>query len=69
MNRAETTAMLSALVEKRLDSRTSYWAREVSFDRGTPNWRRIDYVGVNLPDLTVGASVLSAEMIASGTAT
>lgn len=24
---------------------------------------------VNLPDLTVGASVLSAEMIASGTAT
>lgn len=25
--------------------------------------------GVNLPDLTVGASVLSAEMIASGTAT
>ena len=45
MNRAETTAMLSALVEKRLDSRTSYWAREVSFDRGTPNWRRIDYVG------------------------
>lgn len=46
MNRTETTAMLSALVEKRLDSRTSYWAREVSFDRGTPNWRRIDYVGV-----------------------
>lgn len=25
--------------------------------------------GVNLPDLAVGASVLSAEMIASGTAT
>ena len=45
VNRVETTTMLSALVEKRLDSRTSYWAREVSFDRGTPNWRRIDYVG------------------------
>lgn len=27
------------------------------------------YLRVNLPDLTVGASVLSAEMIASGTAT
>lgn len=26
-------------------------------------------IAVNLPDLTVGASVLSAEMIASGTAT
>lgn len=45
MNRTKTTAMLSALVEKRLDSRTSYWAREVSFDRGTPDWHRIDYVG------------------------
>lgn len=37
--------MLSALVERRLDSRTSYWAKEVSFDKGTPMWRRIDYVG------------------------
>ena len=45
MNRTETTAMLSALVERRLDSRTSYWAKEVSFDKGTPMWRRIDYVG------------------------
>lgn len=36
MNRTETTAMLSALVEKRLDSRTSYWAREVSFRPGYP---------------------------------
>lgn len=44
-SRSETTAMLSELVEKRLESHTSYWAREVSFDRGTPMWRRIDYVG------------------------
>lgn len=35
-SRSETTAMLSELVEKRLESHTSYWAREVSFDRGTP---------------------------------
>ena len=45
MSRADVTAELSALVEKRLDSRSSFWAREVSFDRGTPSWRRIDYVG------------------------
>lgn len=44
-SRSETTAMLSELVEKRLESHASYWAREVSFDRGTPMWRRIDYVG------------------------
>lgn len=45
MSRADVTAELSALVERRLDSRSSFWAREVSFDRGTPSWRRIDYVG------------------------
>lgn len=45
MSRADVTAELSALVEKRLDSRSSFWAREASFDRGTPSWRRIDYVG------------------------
>ena len=45
MSRADVTAELYALVEKRLDSRSSFWAREVSFDRGTPSWRRIDYVG------------------------
>lgn len=44
-SRSETTAMLSELVEKRLESHASYRAREVSFDRGTPMWRRIDYVG------------------------
>lgn len=45
MSRTDVTAELSALVERRLDSRSSFWAREVSFDRGTPSWRRIDYVG------------------------
>ena len=44
-SRSETTAMLSELVEKRLESHASYWAREVSFERGTPMWRRIVYVG------------------------
>lgn len=43
--RTETTARLSALVEKRPTSRASYWAREVGFDRGTPMWRRIDHMG------------------------
>lgn len=37
--------MLSALVEKRLNNRVAYWASEVSFDRATPNERRIDYIG------------------------
>lgn len=32
-------------------------------------FQRASFCAVNLPDLTVGASVLSAEMIASGTAT
>lgn len=35
MNRTETTAMLSKLVEKRLNNRVAYWASEVSFDKGT----------------------------------
>ena len=43
--RTETTARLSALVEKRPTSRASYWAREVGFDRGAPMWRRIDHMG------------------------
>ena len=43
MSRAETTAMLSKLVEKRLKNRVSYWASEVNFDLGTPRNRRIDY--------------------------
>lgn len=33
MSRAETTAMLSKLVEKRLRNRTAFWASEVNFDR------------------------------------
>lgn len=45
MSRAETTAMLSKLVEKRLKNRVSYWASEVNFDLGTPRNRRIDYIG------------------------
>lgn len=44
MSRAETTAMLSKLVEKRLKNRVSYWASEVNFDLGTPRNRRIDYI-------------------------
>lgn len=44
MSRAETTAMMSKLVEKRLKNRVSYWASEVNFDLGTPRNRRIDYI-------------------------
>lgn len=44
-SRRETTAMLGRLVERRLTSRHYYWASEVSFDKGTPQERRIDYVG------------------------
>lgn len=33
MSRAETTAMLSKLVEKRLRNQTAFWASEVNFDR------------------------------------
>lgn len=45
MSRTDVTAMLSELVEKRLNNRVSFWASEVNFDLGTPNNRRIDYVG------------------------
>ena len=45
MSRAETTAMLSELVEKRLKNQTAFWASEVNFDRNTPDGRRVDYVG------------------------
>ena len=45
MSRAETTAMLSKLVEKRLKNQTAFWASEVNFDRNTPDNRRVDYVG------------------------
>ncbi len=45
MSRTDVTVMLSELVEKRLNNRVSFWASEVNFDLGTPNNRRIDYVG------------------------
>lgn len=45
MSRAETTAMLSKLVEKRLKNQTAFWASEVNFDRNTTDERRVDYVG------------------------
>ena len=45
MSRAETTAMLSKLVEKRLRNRVSFWASEVNFDLGTSKNRRIDFMG------------------------
>lgn len=40
MSRADTTAMLSKLVEKRLRNQTAFWASEVSFDRNTPDERQ-----------------------------
>ena len=60
MSRAETTAMLSELVEKRLKNQTAFWASEVNFDRGTPDERRVDYVGfkpLNINGEPVPASV------------
>ena len=45
MSRADTTAMLSQLVEKRLRNQCAFWASEVNFDRNTPDERRVDYVG------------------------
>ena len=60
MSRAETTAMLSELVEKRLRNQTAFWASEVNFDRGTPDERRVDYVGfkpLNVNGEPVPASV------------
>lgn len=60
MNRTDTTAMLSELVEKRLNNRVSFWASEVNFDLGTPNNRRIDYMGFKpfTPDaVTIPTSV------------
>ena len=45
MSRTDTTAMLSKLVEKRLNNRVSFWASEVNFDLGTSKNRRIDFMG------------------------
>lgn len=44
MTRSDITNMLSGLVEKRLRSRHMFWAPEVSFDKSTADYRRIDYV-------------------------
>lgn len=41
MSRAETTAMLSKLVEKRLKNQTAFWASEVNFDRCEDAWCRM----------------------------
>lgn len=60
MSRADTTAMLSELVEKRLKNQTAFWASEVNFDRNTPDYRRVDYVGfkpLNVNGEPVPASV------------
>lgn len=43
-SRADTTRMLSSLVEKRLNARRMYWSAEVTFDKFTDHERRIDYV-------------------------
>lgn len=60
MSRTETTAMLSELVEERLRNQAAFWASEVNFDRGTPDERRVDYVGFkpwNINGQPVRASV------------
>lgn len=47
MQRTQTTDMLSRLTEKMIscdyDSR-AYWSKEVTFDYGTPNQVRVDYM-------------------------
>lgn len=47
MQRTQTTDILSALTEKMIscdyDSR-AYWSKEVTFDYGTPNQVRVDYM-------------------------
>ena len=58
INRPEITAKLSELVRKRLNSQNMYYSPEVTFDRGTPNERRIDFVGFKAftPDLATDAN-------------
>lgn len=43
-SRAQTTRILSSLVEKRLNANRMYWSAEVTFDKSTDRERRIDYV-------------------------
>ena len=44
MNRRETTQFLSKLTEIRLYKTNDYWSKEVTFDFGTQNQIRIDYM-------------------------
>lgn len=44
MNRSKITEFLSKLTEQKLNSINSYWSREVCFDFGTSNIRRIDFM-------------------------
>lgn len=44
MNRSKTTEFLSKLTEQKLNSINSYWSREVCFDFGTSDVRRIDFM-------------------------
>lgn len=62
IDRPATTAKLSELVVKRLKSWHMYWSAEVNFDKGTPNNKRIDFVGFKpyTPDYMVEA--VSVEM-------
>lgn len=57
MSRAETTAMLSKLVEKRLRNQTAFWASEVNFDRNTPDERRVN--AILTPDSTGSKLILN----------
>lgn len=43
-DRKAVTGALSRLVEDRLESRRLFWSPEVSFDKGTPLERRVDYM-------------------------
>lgn len=44
MNRSKITEFLSKLTEQKLNSINSYWSREVCFDFGTSDIRRIDFM-------------------------
>ena len=44
LDRKKTTAFLSKLTELRLSDKNNYWGREVCFDYGTQEVRRIDYL-------------------------
>ena len=65
MSRAETTAMLSKLVEKRLRNQTAFWVSEVNFDRNTPDERRVDYVASSPGTSTVSRCPQASRKAAS----